>query len=67
MASPPHEEWDWEKRLGALVFAALLGWEWLWPLPQVTDTRQIGWFAMAFLLFLSLEFQFVFKQCTYVI
>ncbi len=55
MASPPHEEWDWEKRLGALVFAALLGWEWLWPLPQVTDTRQIGWFAMAFLLFLSLD------------
>ncbi|GAA5343877.1 transglutaminase TgpA family protein [Planifilum fimeticola] len=55
MVSPPHEEWDWEKRLGALVFAALLGWEWLWPLPQVTDTRKIGWFAVAFLLFLSLD------------
>lgn len=55
MASPPHEEWDWEKRLGALVFAALLGWEWLWPLPQVTDTQQIGWFATTFLLFLSLD------------
>lgn len=55
MASPPHEEWGWEKRLGALIFAALLGWEWLWPLPQVTDTRGIGWFAVAFLLFLTLD------------
>jgi len=55
MASPPREDWDWEQRLGALFLAALLGWEWLWPLPQVTDTRGIGWFALAFLLFLALD------------
>lgn len=55
MASPPREEWNLEQRLGALFLAALLGWEWLWPLSQVTDTRGIGWFALAFFLFLTLD------------
>lgn len=55
MGSPPHEEWDREKILEPLIFAALLGWEWLWPLPQVTETRGIELFAAAFLLFLSLD------------